>query len=204
MNDHSYFIMTKPQPDTKSNIRREALGLFAERGYAAVSMLELADAVGMRQGGLYNHFPSKQALLVDLMATHMADLLQDHEIALDGIEGARARIEAFVRHHVTYHLDYPKDVFLAHMELRSLDADNRRSIVIMRDQYEQALRRILKEGKDKGVFRIDDVAMTARMLLSMLTGVTAWYRKDGAMSPDAIVESHLRAALQCLGLEVAR
>ena len=111
--------------DTKAEIRKAALRLFAERGYNAVSMRELAEAVGMRQGGLYNHFEGKQALLSDLMETHMVALLEALDTAMAGISGARAGLEAFVRHHVAHHLNYPEDVFLAYMEIRSLDSDNR-------------------------------------------------------------------------------
>ncbi|HZR85128.1 MAG TPA: helix-turn-helix domain-containing protein [Candidatus Binatia bacterium] len=36
--------------------------LFAERGYAAVSVREIAGKVGLNQASIYNHYPSKQAL----------------------------------------------------------------------------------------------------------------------------------------------
>ncbi|NNE79920.1 MAG: TetR/AcrR family transcriptional regulator [Silicimonas sp.] len=191
-----------PATDTKSAIRREALRLFSERGFAAVSMRELAEAVGMHQGGIYNHFPSKQALLVDLMATHINALLEAHEAAMEEVQGPEAQLRAFVQNHVSYHLDYPKDVFLAYMELRSLDAVNRKDIVALRNRYEQSLRTILEEGRSRGLFRIDDAAVHARMLLSMLTGATTWYRDDGRLDRDAIVACHVRGAMQSVGLEV--
>ena len=191
-------------PNTKTCIRKEALRLFSERGYAAVSMRELAAAVGVRQGGLYNHFPSKQALLVDLMATHIKALLKAHETAMAGATGPEEMLRAFVENHVAYHLDFPQDVFLAYMELRSLDADNRRDVVALRDQYEHALRAVLEDGKEQGVFTIDDPAVHARMLLSMLTGATTWYQDGGRLTRDDIVACHLRGALQSVGLKVEK
>ena len=56
MNERS-FIFEYPvttATNTKDEIRRQALRLFAERGYSAISMRELAEAVGVRQGALYN------------------------------------------------------------------------------------------------------------------------------------------------------
>lgn len=47
---------------TASRILDIAERLFAERGYAAVSVREIAGSVGVNQASLYNHFPSKQAL----------------------------------------------------------------------------------------------------------------------------------------------
>ena len=52
---------------TASTIRKEAERLFAARGYAAVSMRDIAEAVGIRVGGLYNHFATKQDILRDLL-----------------------------------------------------------------------------------------------------------------------------------------
>jgi AcrR family transcriptional regulator len=48
---------------TSLAIREAALRLFAERGYANTTMKGLADQVGIRPSGIYNHVESKQALL---------------------------------------------------------------------------------------------------------------------------------------------
>lgn len=45
---------------TKEKILNEALNLFAERGYEAVSVAQIADAVGIKAPSLYNHYKSKQ------------------------------------------------------------------------------------------------------------------------------------------------
>ncbi len=186
--------------DTKATIRKAALRMFAERGYNAVSMRDLADAVGMRQGGLYNHFEGKQALLFDLMESHMVALLAELDEAMADASGTRARLEAFVRHHVAHHLNYPDDVFLAYMEIRSLDSGNRARIVALRNRYEHVLREILEDGGAEGLFSIGDAAVHARMLLAMMTGVTVWYRDNGRLSRGEAVELYLVAALQSVGL----
>ena len=50
------------QEDTKQRILDKALELFSARGYDAVSVGEIAEAVGIRAPSLYNHFPGKQAI----------------------------------------------------------------------------------------------------------------------------------------------
>lgn len=50
------------QEDTKRKILDKALELFSARGYDAVSMGEIGEAVGIRAPSLYNHFPGKQAI----------------------------------------------------------------------------------------------------------------------------------------------
>ena len=66
----SYAKLTKPK------ISKIALNLFAERGYAAVSMRQIAAKVGLQVGALYNYFPDKQTMLSELLINHMENLLQ--------------------------------------------------------------------------------------------------------------------------------
>lgn len=51
-----------PAKRRKDTIIDEATRLFAERGYAASSMADLAASVGLRKASLFHHFPSKDEL----------------------------------------------------------------------------------------------------------------------------------------------
>jgi AcrR family transcriptional regulator len=51
--------------------------LFMERGYASVSMQQIADATGLRKASLYHHFKSKEALFADVMAAEMDRVLAE-------------------------------------------------------------------------------------------------------------------------------
>jgi len=186
--------------DTNALLRQAALGQFARCGYSAVSMREIAAEICLRQGGIYNHFASKQELLVDLMRTHMETLLTELDAALDAIDGPVAQLEAFVRFHVRYHIDHPDNTFIAFMELRSLEPEGYSIVTRLRDQYEGTLSAILAEGCAAGVFRVADVPVHTRALLSMMTGVTVWYRDDGRLERNAVVDVYAQAALQSVGL----
>ncbi len=45
---------------TREKILKEALILFSERGFHAVSVRDIAKAVGIKESSLYNHFKNKQ------------------------------------------------------------------------------------------------------------------------------------------------
>ena len=62
---------------TKEKITEEALTLFAEKGYKGTSVKNIADAVGIKDASLYNHFKSKQEIfnsIVELVLTHISSL----------------------------------------------------------------------------------------------------------------------------------
>ena len=65
------------QEDTKQKILDKALELFSSRGYDAVSVGEIAQAVGIKAPSLYNHFPSKQAIFDAILETTSAHYQKD-------------------------------------------------------------------------------------------------------------------------------
>ena len=64
-------------PSSRQRIVTTARELFVERGYASVSMQQIADATGLRKASLYHHFRSKEALFADVMAAEMDRVLID-------------------------------------------------------------------------------------------------------------------------------
>lgn len=189
--------------NTKDDLRLHARRLFAQHGYEGVSMRDIAGSVGIRQSAIYNHFPSKQHLLVDLMVSHMERLLEAMRKAIRRSGSPRERLTDFARFHVTYHIDQPEDVFLAYMELRSLEEEGRNAIVPLRDAYERTLRDILDAGRRDGTFSIPDSAVVARGLLAMLTGVTVWFREPGRLDRRTVADAYVVTVLQAVGCDPA-
>ncbi|MBW7057148.1 TetR/AcrR family transcriptional regulator [Paracoccus bogoriensis] len=178
-------------------LRDEARRLFARQGYAAVSMRQIAAAVGVQAGALYAYTPDKQALLRDLLESHMQDLLDawSDDPAADPL----SRLERFVRFHIGFSLDHTDAVFLSYMELRNLTPENFARIAALRGQYEGLLERILRDGVAAGVMRIEDVKLTALALIAMLTGVTNWYREGGRLDRDRIAQIYWGLARGAVG-----
>ncbi len=170
---------------TRPRVRDAALRLFAQHGYAAVSMRQIAAEVGVQAGAIYNYTPDKQALLADLMRDHLEELLA----AWDSVPteaGAVARLRRFVRFHLDFHLPRPDQVFIAYMELRHLDSANFAGVEALRRRYEDALEAILRAGLAEGVFAVRDTRVAAMALIALLTGLGNWYRAGGRLPLDEI------------------
>jgi len=166
-------------------VRQAAQKLIARHGFAAVSMRQIANEVGVQAGALYLYTPDKQTLLFELMKTHMDELLDAWDGEPKG-ETPQERLEAFTRFHIRFHLDRPESVFIAYMELRNLEPQNFEIIESQRKTYEKALEDILRAGQDVEDFRVPDVKLATMAIIAMLTGVNTWYREDGRLSRDRI------------------
>lgn len=170
---------------TGPRIREAALSLFAQHGYAAVSMRQIAGEVGVQAGALYNYTPDKQSLLFRLMRDHMTELLQARK-DLERIDNPSDALHQFVGFHIRFHLERPDEVFIAYMELRNLTPENFLEIEKLRKTYEDSLESILRDGQKAGIFRVRDTKIATLAVIAMLNGVMTWYRAGGRLSLDEV------------------
>ena len=169
---------------TGPKLERAALRLFAQHGFAAVSMRQIAAEVGVQAGALYNYTPDKQSLLFDLMQGHMIELLA--AFVDDPAASPLDRLEHFVRFHIQFHHDRPDAVFIAYMELRNLTHDNFATIETLRRSYETQVEQILIAGAASGDFNVPDPKIASFAIIAMLTGVNTWFRQGGRLTIEAV------------------
>src|SRR5277367_5086241 len=67
---------SRMKAERRAQLVRAASRLFAERGFRAVSMEDLAAEAGISGPAVYRHFVSKEALLADLLIDVSEDLLK--------------------------------------------------------------------------------------------------------------------------------
>lgn len=80
---------------TKQNIRQAALSLFADRGYEATSVRDIAEALSLSKGALYRHYADKRAILDAILES--ADITASLPPPLDPSELTRFGTAAFRR-----------------------------------------------------------------------------------------------------------
>lgn len=65
--------------NTKEKIFDVSLDLFSKKGYDSVSLREIADNVGIKKSSIYSHYPSKEAILMDIFE-YFTDLFEYDEL----------------------------------------------------------------------------------------------------------------------------
>ncbi|MEC9243185.1 TetR family transcriptional regulator [Nitratireductor rhodophyticola] len=190
---------------TEAAIRAAALELIARLGFEAMSMRQLAGQVGVQPAALYRYFPTKEELLYALMREHMEKLIASWGEARPATgseqEKPAGRLAAFVENHIRFHLSRRNATHVSNLELRSLSEERLRHILGMRSQYEGELRCILADGQRDGVFRIDDVALTAMAIIQMITGVIVWFRPELRLSEDEVAANYHTMTMRLVGAE---
>ena len=91
----------------RADLLRAAASLFAERGFAAVSTVELGDAVGMSGPALYNYVRSKDELLQELLQGASEQLVAGARDILGGDLSAHATLVALIGFHIDFATSEP-------------------------------------------------------------------------------------------------
>lgn len=178
-----------PRADSDGTLRRiyeEALVLFAERGYHAVSMREIAQACGIKASSIYAHLASKEQLLTDLV-------LMGHEEHRDMLREALLSAGAepsdqlgdLVRAHVRFHATYPMLATVGNNELRSLPAETVSEVQAIRDEDLRAFIDVIERGVRLGAFHCADPFLATAIIGAAGIRVAVWVPIAGTFYPGA-------------------
>ena len=85
--------MRLPAAERREQLLHTAVGVFAEHGYHATSMNDVAEAAGVTKPVLYQHFTSKRELFIELLADIGAELRDTISKATTDAGGPRQQIE---------------------------------------------------------------------------------------------------------------
>jgi AcrR family transcriptional regulator len=174
--------------ETLRNLRTAAIQLLAEHGYGAMNLRMLAKKVGIQASSLYNYIDSKQQLLFLLCEETTESLLVEFDQTVKASDHPRDRLRGFVECHLGFHIVNRKQASVLQMEMRSLTAKNFEAISKIQRVYTDKVRAIVDAGVEVGAFQVEDSEIATFALLQMLTAVTRWYRPQGRLTLEQLVE----------------
>lgn len=188
---------------TKERIVAKAASVFNQHGFAGSSMTELMEATGLEKGGLYRHFPSKEAIAVEAFdyAWRSASDTRTHD--LDLVPNRVDRLKQFVSNFVERRPVVPGGCPLFNTAIDSDDGNP-----LLRERAREALRewldrlqRTVDEGIAAGEIRSGvDARRLATLMISALEGALTMSRleKDRAalLSMKAFLHDHLESQVR--------
>ena len=174
-------------------IRTAALRHFAQHGYDAASMRQIAADAGITIATLYFHCSTKEQLLFDVLETQMRELLNGLDAALSATpDDWSSRLATAIRFHVQYVTRDEEGASISSTELRSLTGELRARHQATRDAYERKFRDVLEGGIASGEFSSVDVPVIVAGILGIGLAVGRWYRPAGRLTPEEIADEYIR------------
>ncbi len=172
-----------------------ATQLFAERGYVAASLRDLAEIAGVSAAAVYYHFAKKEDLLREIIFEGLEDLSRQVVSALAGEGSPTQRLEALIRAHLAYNVQRPRESRIIIEEARFLNpvdyAAAREKQMTVLNAYRACIRQLIASGRLASV----DPSLIAFGVISVIGGWYRWYREDGPVPKDQAFEYMVRFAL---------
>ncbi len=169
----------------REDILAAAARLFADQGFSATSMNQVAEACGVAKPTLYHYFQDKQALLAQICDSHVHALLtlveqvKAQQLAPDA--QLRALIERFTRAYAdaqAQHRVLTSEIrFLAEAERERVLGVERRVV----NEFAAALALVRPELRDARLHK-----PLTMLLFGMINWTFTWLRPDGDLSHDAL------------------
>jgi AcrR family transcriptional regulator len=192
--------VAKRQPrglETRDRIMNAALGLFAERGYPAVAIDDIAEAAGVTKGAVYYWFADKDDLGRDLQHELYGRL---GSIALRALD-PKADVVTNMRRAFEVYLDELGSLGQARFFLRDswtipeLDEAGRRD----QNAAFEMVRGILAAARDRGEIVDLDADALAHVLLGAWAEATLHVLTTAERGPTVAVVEHLIESLRATG-----
>ena len=164
-------------PNARDRILDDAARLFAKDGYDGTSLGELASSVGVTKAAIYHYFPNKKEIYEAIIVRTLEGLRGHVSQATAQTSGPEETLARFMTAHADFFEDH-YDGFLAML----VGYGGMENVVMLseaqklRDEHEQALRRIVTDGVTSGAFRSVDIDVASRAALSMLNWMVRWFK----------------------------
>ncbi|MCC3278281.1 TetR/AcrR family transcriptional regulator [Arthrobacter sp. zg-Y40] len=196
-----------PQPDWRDfsvpvlpPLLAAALECFLEHGYHGTAIRTVAARAGLSVPGLYHHYPSKQALLVGIAESAMADLYARSTAALaEAGDDVEERFALLIECLVLVHAYRWEHAFIAASEIRSLEGAARSGHIAARDRQQKLLDDVVTDAVRLGRFCTAHPKDASRAVTTMCTGVAQWYRAGGPLSPEELAARYVQICRGAVG-----
>jgi len=173
-------------------IIRTAAKLFADKGYENASIDEVADILKVSKPTIYYYLKNKEALLVEIVLLAIEQLDEMLDPAPDSTGWQRA--EDFARAYVRSLLDD-----LGRCMMRNANSWRGSEAAKRIRKAQRGLQQKLTDAIDLGVrdgsIRTESPTVLAMTIFGALHTVPVWYRKEGGLALDEIVDMTMRIIL---------
>jgi TetR/AcrR family transcriptional regulator, cholesterol catabolism regulator len=168
----------------KEQVIRKAAELFKQKGYAAASMRDLAQLLGIEAASLYSHIKSKEEILRSLCF----DMAAEFRKSLEEVEKQDLPASEKLRRGIIGHIQVmAKDLTASAVfmnEHRHLSQPYLRDFLLLRINYINRFKSIIEEGSKSGEFKKTiDKKLAVMTLFSSLNWMPMWYDPSGLIEP---------------------
>lgn len=181
--------------DEQYRLKRQALirqagKVFSKEGFEATSLDEIARQLNVTKAALYYYVKSKHEILFEChQLAHDLSERAIEEAERDGRNGLE-KLTLFLHKHMET-LTGELGSIAVLTNLASLKPADRAKVVARRDQFDTALRGIIKEGIDDGSLRSCDPKLAGFFIMGAINWIPTWFSAKGSRSGNEVADEFI-------------
>jgi len=188
--------MSQVKPlDRKTEIINVAARLFKEKGYSAVTMRDIAQAMDIKAASLYNHINSKQEILVLIVIDIAKEFTNVMNEIVDSDISAIQKIEKVIELHINITLRNADALACLNNDWMHLTDSDLTHFITMREDYENNFKVIIQKGIADGEIKNLNVEVIIFSTLSTLRTLYLWYGKKQSPNPQTLKSNMIEVLL---------
>lgn len=187
-----------PDVGTKAEILSCAARLFRTKGYAAVTLREIAKGVGLTTGSFYYHFTSKEEIVSEILEQGHRRVLSEVRKAISDLEtnaDGRLILQTAIRSHIQCLLGDDSFPSANIRIFAHVPAEVRTASLGVRHEYEGYWIRLLRQCQERGESDPNiDPAVLSNLLFGAMNWTLEWY-KPGRHRIEEIADNLTRLVI---------
>jgi AcrR family transcriptional regulator len=180
--------------ERREHLVRLAAELFAEKGFQATTVRNIADEAGILSGSLYHHFDSKESIVDEILAGFFQEIMSEYQRIIDEGKDPRETIAGLVR--IAFGTLEPHRAAITVMQndwnyLKGMERFT--YLTKSEDEVEKMWVSTIKAGQEDGLFRSDiDPKLTYRMIRDTVWVAVRWFKPGGRLNSQGLAEHYLK------------
>jgi TetR/AcrR family transcriptional regulator, cholesterol catabolism regulator len=173
----------------KELILRKAAAMFREKGFAATSMRDLAESVGIEAASLYNHIRSKNEILEAICFDVANRFNTNMDMIEAGPQKSIAKVETLLRFHIQQMIENYEEVYVSDREWKHLDEPYLSNFQNQRRNYRKKFASIIEDGIQKNEIRRIDAPTAVLIVLHAVSGIESWHRSKAKINAQELEDN---------------
>lgn len=159
--------------ETRNRILEASTHLFSKTGYDATGVAEICQEAGVSKGAFYHHFPTKQAVFIELLNSYLNGIENGFtEMRQEGKEVPQAILQmAEIAGSLFQTADIHLSIFLEFWTQANHDPQVWETAIAPYRRYQSYFAEMIQEGIDQGSLQPVDSQLAARVLVSLAIGM---------------------------------
>jgi hypothetical protein len=143
---------------------------------------------------------SKHELLRTIVDRTTAGVLADFHRVVDRDEPPVVQLRKAAEVYAHRHATHRREALVVNRDTASLEEPTRTELQERRREHEHALRAVIAQGVDEGVFQVDSPALASFAIRELCVSIARWFSDDGELTAEAVADQYSRFALRIVGV----